>query len=850
MTTPGTRTTATECELCGLPILGRPVRAEDVAGETHDFCCQGCKRVWAVAAEHGLDALMAGPVNARSRAADAAARKAAAAALAGARREVFRVEGMWCSSCSLILEEALLALPGVLDAEVSYAASLARVTYDPEVTTAEAAAARMNLLGYRASSAREEAGSDEGRDVQDLFLRFFVGAAIGMWVTWPTLFLLYPAFARGEYAGVLGVELFTAALSLVVLLYSGWPFLSGALRAARVGRATMDTLVVVGTWSAWFYSLWAALTGRAGTYFESAAMITVIVLLGRLIEALGRRSSMRALEGLSLEASAEAWRLPTLSSDLQQAVRVPVDSLAEDDTIVVRAGERILADGVVARGTSAVDQSRLTGEAAPAERGPDDQVFAGTINLTEPLVVRVTRVGGDTLAGRIADVVEDAAFAKSHSQRLADAIAGVFVPVVFAVASATLIMTAVGGAGIDAAVSRAVAVLVVACPCALGLATPLAVSSAMGAAGRRGMLVRGGPVLERAGQVAVVGFDKTGTLTQGRLIVTGVIPGDLAPAAAARMLDLAAALEAANPHPVAAAIASASASFVDPAAEAPGENRTIDRARLRPRAEDVRPRPGLGVEGTSDGVDVHVGSEALLKDAGIAIPTALLSEAREAAELGRTVVWVGAGNAVLGGLILADAARPEAAEVIRGLRHSRVRTVMISGDSRTTSAAIAAELGIDDVRAEVLPNEKEQVVRELRDEAGPVAFVGDGVNDAPALAASDLAIAVGGGSDVALAASDVVLFGADEASLHATHAGTEPGEDASTTPLAAVPYLLRLAASSRRIIHQNLGWAFSYNAVAVPLAIAGKLSPMAAAAAMALSSIAVVVNSLRVRLVR
>jgi heavy metal translocating P-type ATPase len=596
----------------------------------------------------------------------------------------------------------------------------------------------------------------------------------------------------------------------------------------------MDTLVVVGTWTAWLYSLWVALAGQGGTYFESAAMITVIVLLGRLIEATGRRSAAAALAGLEAGSQSEAWRLPSEDAGFDDAERVAADSLAPGDTIAVRAGERIPADGVILRGASAIDQSRLTGEAVPAERGPGGEAFAGTINLTGLLVVAVSRAGSDTLAGRISAIVEDAAFAKAHTQRLADAVAGVFVPVVFAIAAATLLITGVAGPGWDVAVSRAVTVLVVACPCALGLATPLAVANAVAAANRRGIVVRGGVVLERAGEIAVVALDKTGTLTYGRLSVAATVPASLPPGGAARMLGLAAALEAGNPHPAARAIAEA----------AEGSHAASDTAASR-----AVPRPGLGIEGTVDGVRVLVGSERLLRAESLEIPPPVAEEARIYAERGQTVVWVAEGERVLGGLALSDAARPEAADAIAAIRARGVRTVMVSGDAQANSAAVGAELGIDEVRAEVLPNDKEQAVRELAQQYGPVAFVGDGLNDAPALAAADLAVAMGGGSDVALDASDIVLLGQAVAGPGAT-GGTGEAADASTRPLAALPYLLALAKGSRRIIGQNLAWAFTYNIVAIPLAVAGLLSPVAAAAAMALSSLAVVANSLRVRALR
>jgi len=777
--------------------------AADGAPGERQFCCEGCRRVWGLAAAGGLTEVLEGP-----RRRTAQEHKAAAAARAGARRETLRVDGMWCSSCALVLEKALLGLQGVVDAEVSYAASLARVTFDPSKVDATAIVERVHLLGYSASRASDPGGTTVSADIQDLFLRFFVSIAVGMWVLWPTLFVLYPAFARGEYAGLGGTELLAAGLSLVVLIYGGQPFLIGAWRAAKVRRATMDTLVVLGTWSAWLYSVVAAATGTAGVYFESAAMITTLVLLGRLIEALGRRSSTRVIEALSAAPQTDVWLLPEADAEAEPE-RVPLADVRPGDLVAVRAGERIAVDGTVERGGSAVDQSRLTGEPLAAEVGPGCGVWAGAVNLTGMLMVRVERVGAETLAGRVAALVEDAAFAKSHAQRLADAAAGLFAPIVPAVALATLIFTVAGGASVAVAVERAVAVLVVSCPCALGLATPLAAAGAMGLASTRGVLVRGAEVLERAGRIAVVAFDKTGTLTRGLLRVADTI----AAPDPERLFLLSGAADAGDPHPIAVALREAAGAAV-------------------PRPKRVERRGGLGVTAVVAGSEVVVGSERLLAEAGIDIPPSARTEADAVRARGSTVVWSAADGRLLGGIVLEDTVRTEAAESLAGVRALGATPIMISGDARVTCEAVAAALGIAEVHAEVLPHDKEQIVRELADQ-GAVAFVGDGINDAPALATSSLAVALGGGADIAMEAADVVLLAED---------GGTPEH-----PLTALPLLLGIAIRSKRVIRTNLAWAFAYNAVAIPLAATGRLSPMVAAAAMALSSLAVVANSARLR---
>jgi heavy metal translocating P-type ATPase len=804
---------STSCDLCGLPVLGRPIHDHE-----RDFCCEGCRRVYVTAEEASIAELLT-PPEARTRrgraGADAGSRKAAAAAAAGARRETLRVDGMWCASCGLVLEDALMALPGVLDAEASYSASLVRVTWEPTVTSLEALMERVALLGYRAAPAREV--SQVRGDTEELFLRAFVSAVVGMWVMWPTYFVLWPAFATGDFASVQMYEVFTGALALVVLVYGGWPFLAGAWRAARVRRATMDTLVVLGTWTAWLYSAWATATSSGPTYFESAAMIVTIVLVGRWLEAMGTRDATASLAKLAESAEESAW-LVRLDGEPNDAERVPLAEVTPGATVLVRAGERVPVDGVVLAGESEIDRSRLTGEPLPAAVAAGDEVWAGTVNLAGLLRVRVERCGAETLAGRLAALAEDAAFAKSHAQRVADAVAAVFVPVVIAIAAAAAFIGLATGVPLAAAVERAVAVLVVSCPCALALATPLAVANAIGAGAEHGLLLRGGPALERAGRIETVAFDKTGTLTGGAPVLAGVLPADLAEQGVARMLALAAAVEAGDPHPVAAAIVAAAVGAAAESADATDA----------PRTANVERRPGAGLIGEVDGGRVLVGSERLLADEGVALGSALSNAAREVRARGELVVWVAAGGELLGGLRFADAIRPEAVAAIAALHAAGVRTAMVSGDAAVTCQAVAAALGIDEVRAEVLPHEKERVVRDLAETGGALAFVGDGINDAAALGAADVAVAVGGGADVAVLSADVVL--AREGS-----------------PLSAMPALLKLASATRRVIAENLVWAFTYNVVAIPLAVMGRLSPVAAAAAMAGSSLAVVANSWRLR---
>jgi P-type Cu+ transporter len=728
---------------------------------------------------------------------------------------------MWCSSCASVVEDAVMALDGVLDAEVSYAAALARVTWDPNVTNRAAIAERIDLFGYSATPARDATNSSDTADVESVFLRFFVGAAISMWIMWPTLFLLYPAYLAEDFVSPRTISLFAGALALVVLVYCGWPFLSGAWRAARVGRATMDTLVVLGTWSAWLYSAWAGLTGSGPTYFESAAMITTIVLLGRWLEALGRRDAAESLEAMAATVAAETvWWLPRAASSVAEAERRPVAEVIEGDHVVVRPGERIPVDGTVIEGTSEVDAARLTGEPMPVRVGIGDQVWTGTINLGGVMTVRVDRVGQESLSGRLAEIVEDAAFAKSRMQRLADAIAAVFVPVVIAIAFAALLITGLTSSLSDG-VARAVAVLVVACPCALGLATPLAVVNAVAAGQKRGFLVRGGPAFERADDIAWVAFDKTGTLTYGMPVVSGAVGRR----SLAALLELAAPLEAGDSHPVAKAIGSA----------ADTNRRSEDQVRTDARTiGEVSRHVGSGVSGVVrlDGSDVAVavGSERLMRDLGAEVPAELSGAAAAERATGNVVVWVARRDEVVGGIVIADQIREDARAAIEAIRARGVGVAVISGDAEPTTASVAGRLGVDHVRAEVLPADKGIAVAELGAEGG-VAYVGDGINDAAALAAADLAISLRDASDVAVLGADVLLLG-----------------NSTQSTLAALPALLDTARATKRVIRENLAWAFGYNLVTIPLAVTGKLSPVTAAVAMALSSLAVVANSWRLTL--
>nr|VTP04318.1 putative copper-exporting P-type ATPase V [Mycobacterium riyadhense] len=739
----------------------------------------------------------------------------------GSLRQIeLQIGGMTCASCVARIEKKLNKLDGV-SASVNFATGKASVDYGADISPDQLVAV-VQQAGYTAdlptSSTPAADGGAAATAEPDTAASLRQRLRVALVLTVPVI-----AMAMVSVLQFTNWQWLSLTLAAPVVVWGGWPIHKAAWTNLRHGTATMDTLISMGTLAALSWSVYALFWGTAGMagmrhsfeltitrgdgtgniYLEAAAGVTTFILAGRYFEARAKRRAGAALRAL-LELGAKDVAVRRNGA----AQRIPIDQLAVGDEFVVRPGEKIATDGVVIEGSSAVDASMLTGESVPVEVGPGAQVVGATVNVGGRIVVRANRVGSDTQLAQMAKLVEDAQTGKAPAQRLADKISAIFVPIVIALSLATLGFWIGTGASMSAAFTAAVAVLIIACPCALGLATPTALMVGTGRGAQLGILIKGPEVLESTRRVDTIVLDKTGTITSGTMTLLEVIAahGEQPD----EVLRMAGALEDSSEHPIAKAIATGAS----------------DRTGDLPAVEDFANLAGLGVQGIVDGHAVVVGRQQLLADWSQRLPIDLARSMRRAESEGKTAVAVGWDGQPRGLVVVADTVKPTSAEAVARLRTLGLTPIMLTGDNQAAAATIAGQVGIDEFIAEVLPHGKVETIKRLQADGKVVAMVGDGVNDAAALAQADLGLAMGTGTDVAIAASDLTLVRGD---------------------LRAVADAIRLSRKTLATIKGNLFWAFAYNIAALPLAGAGLLNPMLAGAAMAFSSVFVVSNSLRLR---
>lgn len=813
-----TQSPANHCDLCGLSV-GRHPFARRFGAEEKVFCCLGCLNVYAILVESGVVAsgqeireteifkqsLALGLISNAAQPAEATRQEQGEISPDAPTNEVLlQVTGMWCSSCAWLIEHALLDERGVKTAEANFASDLVKVTYCPQYLPPERITQRIQQLGYQASEYAGE--SDAAREEKrDLLLR--LGVAAFLWINIMTLSTaLYVGYFEQIAESVRHFMPFVLMfLATPVIAYSAWPILRLAWKGALNWTVRMETLLALGILAAYVYSSIQAFQGGDHVYFDTASAIVTLVLVGKLIERNAKERTVRAITSLYRMMPKKA-RLMIEGNERF----VSIEALEVGNIFLVKAGERVPADGIIEAGNSHADESLLTGEATPVPKAPGNPLIAGSINLSGVVEVRATKVGEETTLSQIIHLVERALSSKSPLERTVDRISRIFVPGVVVIALATfLICWLMNLADLSESLMRAITILVIACPCALGMATPLAVTAAIGAASQQGILVSDSLVLETIRHVNTVIFDKTGTITKGEFSLV-----DFRAVSTEREifhrahLALLGTLERYSEHPLG--------------------NSLVEYARRHNaslgEAAEIQIYQGHGICGRVGDRSILIGNRRLLERERIPIPPEIDREANEWERMGRTVAFYAWHGSLQGMIAFGDTIHPETAEVVSSLRANGIRTMIVSGDAYQSTAWTAAQVGADEFIAEALPEDKIRVIDSLQNKGEVVAMVGDGINDAPALAKADLGIALGSGTEMAMKAAAVVLM---------------------KSSLKRIPSIFNLAHKTWRIVRQNLFWAFFYNTLSIGLAMTGILNPIFAAGAMLLSSLSVISNSLR-----
>jgi len=795
------------CDLCSLPVGPAPLTRR-LGDRDHSFCCLGCLNVYTILLESGVVAqggdfresevyrqsLKLGLIS------NAQAKKLEIPAGAETRQAVYHVSGMWCASCGWLIEHALLTEAGITNADVLFASDLVKVRYCPQYVPPGRIPECIAGLGYRAAEYTGQTENDRS-ERRDLLLR--IGVAAFLWLNVMTLSLVIYA-SYWESISETARHLVPAVLMLLTapaVFYSAWPILRVAALGVRRGVLRMEALLALGILAAYLYSSAQAILGGKHYYFDTACAIITLVLLGKLLE---RGAKERTTQALSLLYRMMPKKARLLDNGSEHFVSI--DALQPGSVFVVKAGERIPADGVVVQGRSHVDESVLTGESEPKEKSPGDALICGSLNTGGLLEARATRVGLDSTLTQIIRSVEAAMSSRAPIARVVDRVSRVFVPAVVLFALLSCAVSLALGVPLSEALMRGIAVLVIACPCALGIATPLAITSAVGAASRRGILVSDSRVLEEIGKVDVLVLDKTGTVTEGEFTVVDFYASQNE----AQLLTCMAGLEVFSEHPLGHAAV----------------RYAVSREIPMTRARNVEIHQGFGLTGTCAGVPIAIGNRGLMALRQIPLSPDIEQRVATWETQGYTVAIIARDGVTQGAMAFGDRIRADAPALVSAMQARGVKTILLSGDTEQATRRVAEMLGAGGFQAQVLPDGKRQYLEELKAQGSVVAMVGDGVNDAPALAAASLGIALGSGADIAMQAAPVVLMAND---------------------LARVIEVFELSKLTLRIVRQNLFWAFFYNVAGISLAISGVLNPILAAGAMVLSSLSVIWNSMRLR---